>query len=76
MEGGSALDAGTEIPLQPVVKNLARQAVPCSPRYMGSGDPPVACGGPHAGAGGYPEEAVTLWEAHTGAGSLQNHWSY
>lgn len=25
-------------------------------------DPPVACGGPHTGADGYPKEAVTLWE--------------
>jgi len=49
-------------------------------------DPPAACGedhgeagcstaahgGPHAGAGGCPKETVTLWRAHTGAGSWQD----
>jgi len=28
--------------------------------------------GPHTGAGGCLKEAVTLWGAHTGAGSSQN----
>ncbi|XP_052638482.1 uncharacterized protein LOC128139721 isoform X2 [Harpia harpyja] len=34
--------------------------------------PPAAHGGPHAGAGGCPKEAVTPWEACTGAGSWQD----
>ena len=39
-----------------------------------SRDPPAARGGPHAGAVGCLKEAVTLWEAHTGAGSWQDLW--
>ena len=38
--------------------------------------PPAACGGPHAGAGGCPKEAVTLWKAHAGAGSWQDLWTH
>ena len=34
--------------------------------------PPAARGGPHAGAGGCPEDAVTPWEARAGAGSWQD----
>lgn len=31
-QGESALGTGEEIPLQPVLKTMAKQAVPCSPR--------------------------------------------
>ncbi|XP_027556456.1 suppression of tumorigenicity 5 protein isoform X3 [Neopelma chrysocephalum] len=37
--------------------------------------PPAAHGGPHARAGGCPKEAVTLWEAHAGAGSWKDLWT-
>jgi len=38
--------------------------------------PPAARGRPHAGAGGCPTDAVTLWRAHTGAGSWQDLWPH
>ena len=41
-----------------------------------SGSPPAACGGPRAGVGGCPKEAVTLWEAHAGAGFCQDLWTH
>ena len=73
-EGRGAPGTGAEIPLQPVVKTMVRQAVPPAahgrPRW--SRYPPAARGGPHAGAGGCPKDAVTPWEARAGAGSWQN----
>ncbi|KAK4809986.1 hypothetical protein QYF61_004438 [Mycteria americana] len=36
----------------------------------------AARGGPHTRAGGYLEEAVTLWEACAGAGSWQDLWTH
>ena len=55
--GGGAPGARAEIPLQPVVKTMVRQAVPLQPREV------------HGGTGGCPKEAVTPWEARAGAGS-------
>ena len=57
-----------------MVKPMVRQAVPLQPMEVNSGAdiPPAACGGPHTGAGGCLKEAVTPWEAHTGAGSWQD----
>ena len=76
--GGGAPGARAEIPLQPVVKTMVRQAVPLQPMegLQWSRYPPAACGGPHAGAGGCPKEAVTLWKAHAGAGSWQDLWTH
>jgi len=55
-EGGeeSAPDAGAEIPLQPMLKTVLRQAVPQQPMEVhGRADiHHAACGRPHAGAGG------------------------
>jgi len=40
--------------------------------HSGADIHPAACGGPHTVAGGCAlKEAVTLWRAHTGAGSWQ-----
>ncbi|GAB0186393.1 EH domain-containing protein 4 [Grus japonensis] len=59
-------------------KTMVRQAVPLQPMEVDGGADihAGACGGPHAGAGGCPKEAVTLWEAHTGAGSWQDLWTH
>jgi len=47
----------------------------CAPAAHGgpqwSRSPLTAPAGPHAGAGGCPQEAVTLWGHHAGAGSWQ-----
>ena len=61
------------IPLQPVVRQalfplqsrqvLSRADTPCSP-----------WGTPCQGEGTCPEEAMTLWEGCTGAGSWQDLW--
>jgi len=52
----------------------------CSPAAHGgpwwSRYPPAAWAGPHARAGGGLQEAVTLWETHAGAGSLQDLWPH
>ncbi|KAM6188280.1 uncharacterized protein WM294_016059 isoform 1-T3 [Sarcoramphus papa] len=71
---GGAPDTGTEIPLQPMVKTIVRQAVPLQPMEVNGGADihPAAHGGPHDGAGGCAlKEAVTQWRAHAGAGSWQ-----
>ena len=51
----------------------------CSPIVHGgpqwSRSPPVAYGGHHAGAGGRPKEAVTLWRACARADSWQDLWT-
>ena len=49
-EGVGASDTGVEIPLQPVVKTMVRQAVPLQPMKV------------HGGGGGCLKEAVTPWE--------------
>ncbi|GAB0190707.1 EH domain-containing protein 4 [Grus japonensis] len=76
--GGGAPGTGAEIPLQPVVKAMVKQAVPLQPMEVDGGAeiPPAAHGGPHAGAGGCLKEAVTLWEARAGAGSWQDLWPH
>ncbi|GAB0209107.1 acid sphingomyelinase-like phosphodiesterase 3b [Grus japonensis] len=53
-EGGGAPGTGAEIPLQPVVKTMVRQAVPLQPMEDAEGAeiPSAARGGPHIGAGG------------------------
>ncbi|KAK4811165.1 hypothetical protein QYF61_019796 [Mycteria americana] len=55
-EGGGRGAPGTraEIPLQPVVKTMVRQAVLLQPMEVNSGADihPAACEGPHVGAGG------------------------
>ena len=64
-----------QIPLQPVVKPMVRQAVPCSSwRLMVEQIPTCSCGGPHTRAGGCLKEAVTLRRTHAGAGSWQDLW--
>ncbi|GAB0180481.1 hypothetical protein GRJ2_000513400 [Grus japonensis] len=75
---GGAPGAGAEIPLQPLEKTMVRQAVPLQPTEVHGGAeiPAAAHGGPHAGAGGCPKEAVTLWEARAGAGSWQDLWPH
>jgi len=67
-ERGGAPGAGAEIPLQPLVKTIVRQAVPMQPMEVHGGAPPAACGGPHAGAGGCAlKEVVTLcWKQAPG----------
>jgi len=71
-KGGGAPGTGAEIPLQPMEQPLLRQAVPCSPwRSMEEQISTCSPWRPHAGAGGCLKEAVTLWGAHTGAGSWQ-----
>ncbi|PKU47132.1 protein pxr1-like [Limosa lapponica baueri] len=70
--GGGPPGIGAEISLQPVVKTMVRQAVPLQPMEVNSGSDiyPAAHGRPHARAGGCVlKEAMTLWRAHTGAGS-------
>lgn len=60
-EGGAGgLCSGVEIPLHPMAKTMAGQAVPLQAREV------------HGGAGRCPKEAVTAWEAHTGADCLQD----
>ena len=65
-EGEEVLQAPEqrEIPLQPVVKTMVRQAVPLQPMEV------------HGGADIHlqPVEAVTPWEARAGAGSWQDLW--
>ncbi|GAB0175689.1 EH domain-containing protein 4 [Grus japonensis] len=57
---------------------MVRQAVPLQPMEDDGGAeiPPAAQGGPHAGAGGCPKEAVAPWEARAGAGSWQDLWPH
>ena len=57
---GGAPGTRAEIPQQPMLKTTVRQAVPSAHGgSQWSRSPPAARGGPHAGAGGYPKEAVT-----------------
>jgi len=59
------------------VLQVLEQRVPCSHGGPpGSRAPLAARGGPHAGAGGCPEEAVTLGRARAGAGSWQELWTH
>ncbi|GAB0188590.1 EH domain-containing protein 4 [Grus japonensis] len=53
---------------------MVRQAVLLQPMEDDGGAeiPPAAPGGPHTRAGGCLKEAVTPWEACTGAGSWQD----
>ena len=66
--GGGAPGAGAEIPLQPVVKTMVRQAVPLQPmeEHSGADIHTAAEGGPHAGAG-LLAGLVTPWGTHAGA---------
>jgi len=73
--GGGAPGARAEsLSLQPVMKTMVRQAVPCSP-WRSKVEQISTCSpwkGPHARAGGCLKEAVTPWGAHAGAGSWQD----
>lgn len=85
--GGAASGARAEISLQPV-KTMVMHVIPLQHMEVhgAAGINPVACGGPHTGAGRWsPKEAVTLqwsrllaglktlWRrAHTGAGFLED----
>ncbi|KAM9590862.1 uncharacterized protein ACIBXB_005912 [Morphnus guianensis] len=75
--GGDAPGARAEIPLHPMVKTMVRQAVPLQLMEVHGGADihlqPME--DPHAGAGGFPKEAVTPWEARAGAGSWQDLWT-
>ncbi|PKU43609.1 suppression of tumorigenicity 5 protein isoform x4 [Limosa lapponica baueri] len=75
---GDAPGVRAEIPLQPVVKTMVRQAVPMQPMVppWWSIYPPAVCGAPRTRAGGCPKDAVTLWEARAGAGSWQDLWTH
>jgi len=70
-EGRGAQDAGAEsLPLQPMMKTMVRQVVPCSP-WRSTVEQISTCSpwkGFHAGAGGCLKEAVTPWSARAGAG--------
>ncbi|KAJ7413319.1 suppression of tumorigenicity 5 protein isoform x4 [Pitangus sulphuratus] len=63
-EGGGTPGAREEIPLQPVVKTMVRQAVPLKLMEV------------HSGASECSKEAMTLWEAHTEAGSWKDLWTH
>jgi len=72
-EGGAeAENAGAEFSLAAHDEDHGEAG--CSPAVHGgprwSRYPPVACGGPHAGAGGCLKEAVTPWRAHARTGLL------
>jgi len=57
-----------------VENTMVRQDPACSPHGcpQQSRSPPAARGGPHAGAGGCPKEAVIPWGAHAGSGCWRN----
>lgn len=61
-------------PLQPTVQPSMRQLCPEPCRPMGEQTSICSTGGAPAIAGGCSKEA--LWEAHTGAGSLQDPWHH
>ena len=76
-EGGrGAPGARPEILLQPVEQTIVRQAVPCSP-WRSTVEQTSTCSPWRTSCRSrwmHPKEAVTLWEAHTGAGSWQDLW--
>jgi len=77
-EGEEVLQALEQIPLQPVMKTMVRQAVPLQPmRVHGAADihlQPVE-GTPCCSRWMCLKEAVTPWGAPAGAGSWQDLWS-
>ncbi|KAJ7405407.1 hypothetical protein BTVI_69188 [Pitangus sulphuratus] len=60
---------GAEIPLQPVVKTMVRQAVPLQPMKVHGGVDIhlLSTEEPSARAGGCPKEAMTPWKACAGS---------
>jgi len=60
-------------PCRPWSRPWRARLSPCSPWRSTVGQRSTcSLGGPHAGAGGCPKEAVTPWKAHIGAGSCQD----
>jgi len=62
--GGGTPDTGAETPLQSMEQTMVRQDVLLQPMEV------------HGGAGGCPEEALTLWRVRGGAGSWQDLWTH
>ncbi|GAB0206975.1 hypothetical protein GRJ2_003163100 [Grus japonensis] len=76
--GGGGPGAGAEIPLQPLVKTMVKQAVPLQPMEVNGGADihlqPVQ--DPTPEQIDVPKEAVAPWEARAGAGSWQDLWTH
>lgn len=76
-EGGAAPDTGAEISLQPIVQPVVRQLCSCSQwGFTGMQNSTCSPWRTSCWSRWDLKETFTTWEAHTGAGSLQDLWAY